>query len=178
VYHLREVCVVIYAFCTRYFVSDTHETETEDTNPHLSLLPTLAIFASLSVSGVPDKASITLNFRGVDHKERLMSGFDHYAADIFLTLTAEGDCVQHGGFDYIESACRRTGDLGHKWWWRGDSSTYVASIRPTFGEPLMQAEKWEVCLGVGRNDSPHPYRIQGAIALHNVKSNEGELRRP
>ena len=133
------------------------------------------VCTTVRASGIPDKASITLNFNGVDSKDRLVSGVDHYPADLFLTLAAEGGCLQHGGFDYIEENCIRGGDLGHKWWWRGESSIYVANIRPDFGDALTNAEKWHVCLGVGRRNSPHRYKTHGAIALHNVRPGD-ELR--
>ena len=84
----------------------------------------------MAAQGVPDKASITLNFKGIGEQEHMSSGHDHFAADLFLTLTAKGECVQYGGFDYTEEDCVHRGDLGHKWWWRGASTTYVAAIRP------------------------------------------------
>jgi hypothetical protein len=126
-------------------------------------------------TGIPDKASITMTFRGIEHKDRLMSEHDHYASDIYMTLASSNYCSQHGGYDTISTDCVRRGDLGHKWWWRGDTGTYIASIRPEFDDKLTHATEWRVCLGIGRQNTPHPYRISGALALHSIQHDE--LRR-
>ena len=136
----------------------------------------------MNATGIPNEISITMRFRGLDSQGITRIGnYDHYPADVYMSLSNSDHCLQHGGYDHFIEGCTHKGDLGHKWWWRGETSTYIAKIHLKPTDILQVADEWKVCLGIGRTGTPHTYEISGAIALHSLSLTAGisseELRR-